>query len=273
MGLFSKIKKALGSTDDDAVGDSGLEAVRKEMRSHTRYPISFFKDTSVSISDGWCGSIMDISYGGIAVRFDSDRCDFSKSIPVLADCELSILGEHHKFQMKTVRTIPHSKEHLYVGFCFNHSSADTLIFLREVIEPIRHGRTIEPLGQDFRAERYRGKQWHCFRGDGPIDLIFQTGTSGTSIVEALLTFKSGDRYFEVGYQNEKFWTSKSLASDTGSGPLSTGSQMIPTVALDEALLRRAILILASVPVKSVAAIQPLLDLVSAAVKKQVKGAA
>lgn len=273
MGLFSKIKNAFASSDDTGNADSGLDAVRKEMRSHTRYPISFFKDTTVNLQEGWTGSIMDISYGGIAVRFDSEKCDFTKTIPVLADCELTILGSKHKFQMKTVRTIPQNTGHMYVGFCFNHSSADTLIFLREVIEPIRHGRTLEALGEEFRATKYRDKSWHCFRGDGPIDLLLQTTTSGYGLVEALLTFKTGDQYFEVRFQNDKLSTSKSLANDTQSGPMSMGAQMIPTTTPDILALRRAFLILASVPVKSARIIQPLLDVVSTLIKKQEKDAA
>jgi hypothetical protein len=96
------------------------------------------------------------------------------------------LGEAQEFQLKTVRTIPNNKDIIYVGFCFEHTQPDTLIYLRKIIEPIRHGRSLEELNSEYTSEQYRGKNWHCFRGDGPVDIVLQTDDSEKKVVDALI---------------------------------------------------------------------------------------
>ena len=173
--------------------------------------------------------------------------------------------------MKTVRTIPSGKDLYYVGFCFNHSSPDTLVFLREVIEPMRYGRSIEELNREFRSDQYQSNDWHCFRGDGPVDLVFQSNANG-GVSEALMTLKVGDYYHEVGFQNGKIWTAKSQKKGSEDGAMTMGTRMIPSTSPDIDLLRRAFIILASAPVKSAQIIRPLLSLVNTEIRS-LEGAA
>ncbi len=271
MGLFSKLKSIFSSSSENGKSNASLEEVRKEMRSHSRYPVSFNGEATVVMAGGWRGSVLDISYGGIAVSFESSNCNLTESVSVLSSCTLEILGRSHQFQLKTVRTIPNGKDSLYVGFCFEHTAPDTLIYLREVIEPIRCGRSLEELNSEFRSEQYKGNNWHCFRGDGPVDIVLHIDDSKNKVMETLITLKSGDSYYEVGIRDGRLWTSKS-AGGTNS-QLMGGARMTPNKTPDIAILRKAFLILASAPIKSSKTVRPLLDAITGAIRDQKKSAA
>ena len=271
MGLISKFKSVFATSSNSGANNASLEDVRKEMRSHSRYPISLEGEGSITMAGGWVGTVLDISYGGIAVCFESSKCDLSQSVSVMSSCKLEILGKSHHFQIKTVRTIPNGKDELYVGFCFEHTEPDTLIYLREVIEPIRNGRSLEELSSEFRSDQFQGKNWHCFRGDGPVDIVLQTDDSKSKVVEALLTLKSGDSYYEVGINGEKLWTSKSAGG--ASTQMMGGARMTPSSTADLSVLRKAFLILASAPVKSTKIVSPLLEAIGKSIKEQNNSAA
>jgi hypothetical protein len=270
MGLFSKLKSVLSTTSESGHSIASLEVIRKDMRSHTRYPVSFNGEATVTMTGGWIGAILDISYGGIAVSFESSKCDLSQSIPVMPTCTIEILGRSQPFQLKTVRSIPNGKDTIYVGFCFEHTAPDTLIYLREIIEPIRNGRSLEELSSKHRSEQYKGENWYCFRGEGPVDIVLQTDGSKAKVVEALLTLMSGENYYEVGVQGEKIWTGKSTGSSNSQ--MMGGARMIPTPTPDVSVLRKAFLILASAPVKSTETVRPLLDTIAGSIREQSKSA-
>jgi hypothetical protein len=271
MGLLSKFKNVFSTSSEAPASNASLEEVRKEMRSQSRYPVDLNDDATVIMAGGWEGRIIDISYGGIAVSFSASKCDLTMSVPVMSSCKLEILGKAHQFQLKTVRTIPNGKDTLYVGFCFEHSAPDTLIFLREIIEPIRNGRSLEELSSEFKSDQYKDKNWHCLRGDGPVDIVLMTDESKTKVVEALLTLKSGDSYYEVGIRSGKLWTSKSVGGTTSQ--LMGGARMTPSVTPDIMVLRKAFLIVASAPIKSSKTIRPFLELISKAIREHKNPAA
>jgi hypothetical protein len=271
MGLISKFKSVFSTSSESRLSHASLEEVRKEMRSHFRFPISFNGEATVVMNGGWIGSVIDVSYGGIAVIFESSKCDLSQSVSVMSSCTLKILGKSQNFLVKPVRNIANGKDSMYVGFCFEHAAPDTLIYLREVIEPIRNGRSLEELSSDLKSDQYKDKNWHCFRGDGPVDIVVQTDGSNTKVVEALLTLKSGDSYYEVGIQGDKLWTSKSIGGSNSQ--MMGGARMTPSPTPDVSVLRKAFLIIASAPIKSTNTVGPLLDIIANSIKEKNKSAA
>lgn len=242
MGLFSRLKNAMSKTSGDDPREDGLETVRNEMRMHTRYSVSFHKNAHFKIGNDWIGRVMDISYGGLAVKFEQTGA--SGSLPLEGSADVNILGISQRFDVKTVRTVPQQNGTVYSGMCISHSSPETLIYLREIIEPMRQGLTIDMISDEVRAEKYRGEGWHCFRGEGPVDLVFLL-TKENEVAEGLATFKVADFYYEVAIQNGTVRTAKS-AEKSGQA-LAVGAKMVPTARPDPAILRRAFLILASAP--------------------------
>lgn len=274
MGMFSRLKGIFKKADGQSTapgGDEGLEDVRKEMRMHTRYAISFHRNAIVRVNDTWVGRIMDLSYGGAAVKFEFPDKVPSEALNLDNEVEIDVLGHRQRFQTKSVRTIPHGERTCYVGLCFNHATPDTLIFLREIIEPMRQGLSLDSIPMSLRAEKYKDTSWNCFRGEGPIDITFKLDSD--RITDGLVTFKMTDRYFEVAITDGVLRTAKS--AERARHTMAVGAQMIPSATPDKDTLRRAFLILASAPATVADAAAPLLKMIDQhiEVRHKEKGAA
>jgi hypothetical protein len=267
MGLFSRLKTAMGGSGPEPA-DDGLEAVRKEMRMHTRYAVAFHQNAHFQLGDDWSGRVMDISYGGVAVKFTATKP--GTSLPLEGNGVITILGAGQKFSVKAVRTVPHDQSTIYVGLCFNHTDPETLMYLREIIEPMRQGLTMDSITREVRSEKYRGEDWCCFRGEGPVDLVFRLD-SGNQLAEGLATFKIADYYYEIAIQNGILRTAKS--AEKSSRALAVGAKMIPTAKPDPTVLRRAFLILASAPAPVAEKSAPFLKAIEQAFRETEKGAA
>ena len=154
-----------------------------------------------------------------------------------------------------------SAQFLFVGCTFVHDTAETLIFLRDVIEPLRCGKTFSLLPEDMRNERYIGPQWACFRGDGPTDLLIRVKKETNELEEALLTFRFGDSYREVSFLDGRIKTGKSTQKPGESGGLVASSQMASNLDVDKVVLRHGAFVLVGAPQQYRKQIEPMLRLI------------
>lgn len=258
MSLFSKLGKMLGrdSTPETAALKE-LETLNQDGRLHARYLISGEGVARIELEGGMTGVVKDISYGGMAARFELKDATAQARITDPVKARLHLLDRSIECVMSLVRSVSTpGQQTLYAGFAIRHESADTLIFMRDLIEPLRCGKSLTALEPSMRHERYKGAEWSCLRGDGPTDLIIRLAKDSPSLQEALLTFRISDSYCEVSFRNNTLKTGKMVGS--GNSKMTVGGQMASTTEVDLTVLRQSICILLGAPPANRRLVAPLL---------------
>lgn len=250
MSLFSKIARVLGRQNEADESDplqKQLEHLNKDGRLHARYVIHGEGIALLKLDDGLTGFVKDISYGGMAVRFVAEgNATLPSVLPPVVTGTFILLDRQIRCKLSPVRVVSQNSKVLFVGLSLRHESPETLIFLRDLIEPLRCGRSLAVLTREMRNEKYRGEEWSCLRGDGPTDLLLKTTPDGAGLAEALLTFRVNEQYAELSFKADKMSTGRSL-EDEGGGMLALGSRMATTSEVDKAVLRHAVYILMASP--------------------------
>ena len=183
-----------------------MVAANQERRAFQRYALHNPAFFCVSLADGQMLKIVDLSYGGVGLVSSSESQQPEKLLPPgdLVDVTLNLLGRTCPAQLKSKRT------HAGVLGCeFSHSSGETLLFLRGVLEYLRIGQSLEQIPKKFLKERFQAGSWYCFRGDGPSDLFYETADGGRLVSLLLLTFRSGRDYCDTVFQDNKILCRKS----------------------------------------------------------------
>jgi hypothetical protein len=256
VGLFDKIGKLVGGGRRDA--DAGqpdaaevqreLAALGKDRRLHLRCELPEERIATLKLSNGLVGDVRDLSYGGLAVRFDlkEQTVNFAANgaLPAELKGDLTILDQSIACRLAPVRTF-NKGTMLLAGFSMYHDSPETLVFLREMIEPWRWSLTLAPLAASMRHERYKGDEWSCLRGDGPTDVVLKQGRGGQP-VEAHLTFRAASGYAELTFKDGQISTSLSI-DDHSYDPMSATTRMATTQEADRLVLRQAFYILLNLP--------------------------
>jgi hypothetical protein len=247
MGLFKKLTRSLRSgRADETELLKPLESLNRNNRLHPRYLLPGNGLATLRLPDGTVGTVMDLSYGGIAVVYDRAVTTDPARLSSNLEADLTLLDRSIVCRLTPSRMVPQSGDRVLVGFRVQHDTPDALLFLREFIEPMRCGQTLASLPQDFRKERYRSPDWACLRGDGPVDILVRTEGGGGKLAEALLTFKMNDTYCELTFVDGKLRTGHAIKSGEG-GLMALGTQMSQSAAIDKAVLRHAIAVIVGAP--------------------------
>ena len=258
MGFFNKLAKAFqkGPAEDEPLARQ-LESLNQDGRLHARYIVNGDGIASLQLENGMTGTIKDISYGGMAVRFAAAGQVPEQTLPRTLRGTFILLDQRVDCVLSPVRVVSQDSRVVFVGFSLHHERPETLVFLRDFIEPLRCGRSLTPLAPEMRNERYHGAEWSCFRGDGPTDLILRATADGSSVEEALLTFRVMDSYCDLTFKGGRLKTGRMLDKDSASS-LSVGTRMAATAIMDRGILRQSIYILMSSPASCRNLTRPLL---------------
>ena len=260
MSIFSKIAKAIGSQKGPtAEAVSLLRELSQDNRIHVRYMFQGDGIAHITLENGTAGLVRDVSYGGIAVRFET-----SQGAPPLSKettGRMHVLDRDIPIRFCPVRIASQNAQYLFIGCTFVHDTAETLVFLRDVIEPLRFGKTLALVPVDMRNDKYRDPQWSCFRGDGPTDLIIRSKKETNELEEALLTFREHNGYREVSFSGGRLKTGKSTQRPGDSAGMLAGAQMANTNDLDKQVLRHAAFTICGAPQQYRKQVEPLLRLV------------
>ena len=256
MGLISKLL-AIKKIKTDPL-EAELASLVKDGRMHARIRLHDETIATLSVPSWMIGSVVDISYGGIAVRCAAAGFTFKPFEQV--DGSLEILHNRTNLRMTTVRLVNHSPTEIIVGLCLHHDAPEGLLFLREFIEPSRCGESLGLIRPDLRQHRYQSPQWHCWRGDGPTDLIAQTAPGTGALSEAILTFRLNKTYCEVTYINDQIKTSLIRNEDESSLLNGTARVMASVGSEDVRVLRSALFILLASPILCRQLMAPLISL-------------
>jgi hypothetical protein len=236
MGIFDKIRGAFSSEKAQKIEKKGDYPLWSELRLHARYFVLSPELACLEIvSNGMKGTIKDLSYGGALVEFP-ESWDSNPKNPAIKsfDAKLTFLDQ-------TCNTFVHlthvRSDGNLVGLSFVHRNIETLVFLREILENLRVGSTLEVLNPSVLKEKHLKPGALLYRGDGPCDLTFQE--AGENIESMLFTFRMGLSYFELKYENHVFSTARSSSDDQREAP-----KMEPSPnGVDLVILRNAIQIL------------------------------
>lgn len=261
MSIFSKISKVFGGSATQALpeADNLLNDLNRDNRVHSRYVLRDDAIAHITLANGLTGVVRDMSYGGMALRFETNGVTPPLAQEVTG--QLRVLDREVSTRFCPVRIVSQNTQFLFIGCTLIHDSAETLIFLRDLIEPLRCGRSMTQVPEDMRNDKYRGAEWSCFRGDGPTDLLLRAHPQSKALEEALLTFRVGDTYREVSFKGGRFKTGKSTQGSSESNGYTASSQMANTHDLDKQVLRHAACVIIGMAATDRSRIEPLLHLV------------
>ena len=256
MGLFDKL---LGRKTHrlDAI-DVELAAMVKDGRMHARMRLHDDTVATLALPNHLIGRVVDISYGGIAASFAGAKFPLQEGL----QCEgsLKILGASTALLVTTIRVVAYHGDAAMVGFCLHHQAAGGLLFLRDFIEPSRCGESLALIGPELRQDRYQGSEWHCWRGDGPTDLIAQTHPGTGALSEAILTFRLNKTYCELTFKGGLLQVGIIRQEDESSLLNGTARAMASNVDDEVRVLRAGLYILQASPAPCRALSAPMIAL-------------
>lgn len=263
MGLFGKIAAALaGKSGEDRALASELETLKREGRMHSRHVVHNPALVTVKLSSGIVGKVLDVSYSGLGAIFPAGSKDqMSLNMPPIT-MHLTILDREITIKAAPVHWTERSGEGTFVGIRIQHEAAATLMAVKELIEPLAWGGSLQPIGADIRNDRYKGDDWICFRGEDPTDILLRMTPDKKDVAEALMTFRLGSAYLEVVYREGILTTGQSEGT-----AMYGGAQMATSAdGIDAKIARYAVCILLSAPANARDASRPLLKRLLGALK-------
>ncbi|TWW10397.1 hypothetical protein E3A20_06760 [Planctomyces bekefii] len=256
MGLFSKIASAIGGSKTPESRELAQEiaTLKKEGRMHARHVLHAPWPVRLELPGGTIGRVRDMSYGGLGVIFEESTPAFVPTDLSVVLATLHLLDQSTPIRVSAIHWSSPTPRELFVGIQVQHEVPASLLAMKSVIEPLGWGGSMIPIGEDIRNERYRGPGWHCYRGEGPTDVVARLDPQTSRLMEALITFRHENGYRDVRLLGDQLATSEPAGSSTYGG-----SQMANTSALDPKSLRSAACILLSLPESARLATAPLLQ--------------
>ena len=249
MGLFARFtSRNKNPLPDHSENQQEQKILLKESRLHARLKLNGPDLASLTLADGNYGVIADLSYGGIAVKFDNTTPSLTRENQLAGT--LKLLDRQLPITLRLIRTagttVTNESQSQLAAFMILHEETGSLLFLREFIEPYRLGETLNILATSLRQERYQSNDWHCYRGDGPIDLIVRCEPNTSKPVEALLTYRLAGTYWETAWSMGKIRTGRVIVGSNISPKMGTDT-VTSTQTVDLDALRTAVIILTASP--------------------------
>ncbi len=220
-GLFKKlIAGVLGKT---------ISRWAEDMRIHQRFRMKHPLLASAVFQQKFEVVLHDLSYSGIAVKSSPDDEIPWNSFPATVNVNLRVLDQSINIEASRVYTSTGVS-----GFQFHHKTAETLIFLRDVLENMRLGSTLEIVESDDEEEAAKEGKISAISEDETITLDIKK--IGTTSVE--LKFPYVDVCQQVCFDGKRVLI-KSLAN-------SKDFEVLETNVVNKPILRQAICILMGV---------------------------
>ena len=257
MGLLRKITESLANRSPRPSPQElrkEIEEVVKDGRLHVRYTLPETLKAELRFGNGSVARVKNLSYGGLGVELT--EASISDKLPRDEVTEFVALGRKISFKVQLVRWLETTEKTVFVGMAFCHDSHEVLQFLRVAIDGLRYGSSLNLVPDAIRKDSYKGPDWHCFRGEGPCDLLLRS--DGGKIAHALLTFPWNGSYSEVTMVNGRLSTGE-LMSDSLRADHRPSPQMQTSRHLNLETLGRAAWILGSAPNHVQTCSRPLLE--------------
>ncbi len=184
-----------------------IEDVQKEKRYNERFRLMPDDPITAKIL-GKDARVVDISYGGLALHVPGKHLPKAEAFKNATEIEVISLDKSMKCPSVNVRDVTINEMGAFVAYEFRHKEADSLIFMKEIIEPIYNGKSIYQVAQEKLAEPYSLPNWKVYRGDGPTDILAEYDEEQTNIIKLLMTFTFNGACHEVLYRDGKISTNQ-----------------------------------------------------------------
>jgi len=270
MGIFAKLgllKNKDKTTPQDVQAE--LSSLKADGRLHKRIKITDPTLASLTLADKPTLPLVDLSYGSIAILLPANAMS-PTGAPL--NGRLHTLNRFVDVKLTPVRSSPSreiEENHVLAAFRFVHEDSAPLLFLRQFIEPSRSGESLAYIAPTMRQVRYNHQDWHCFRGEGPVDLLLRCQPNSVIPAEFLLTFRTQETYWDLSYRNGQLSTGHTANSN--SSALDRGvDSVINSAELNPYVLRTAIFILSSCPSTYEELVHPIIELAKWALNSSTK---
>lgn len=205
---------------------------QNEERSHHRYHMEQFLNGFVHIQNQPTFSLLDLSYGGLAVHTNGQKIPLNKYF----DAEIRILNKTQRVQIKFLYQIGDK-----VGGCFNHDHHGSITFLVEIIQFIEFGRSLLAVDRKYLKETYQNENITYYRGQGPTDLVVKK--LDPHQLDVFITYKLDESYRTFEFRSGEIRTFASIEISC----LSQGTaQMLPDQGIDQHVLTHIIYLLSGI---------------------------
>ena len=239
---MSIIKKMMNKARNLTASEEEIAELRDDQRQFERFSLHRDDIAHVDLHNGLHGIVKDISYGGMAIHFNVNNAgEQSEKMEGSQKGILTVLDRSVPVEIYPRRKAVINPQVFLGAFSITHDSPETLLFLRDIIEPLQRGRSLRQIDGGALREKYPDEQWLCMMGEGPVDLAYRRNDIGNNLDEAFLTFRVNEHYAEVHYEDDKLRTSRTLDED---GP---GARMAATQRPDQSLLNYGLFVLLGLP--------------------------
>jgi hypothetical protein len=240
-GMWQKLSALVGKTELDQPQGSGEFT---DKRSHSRFALNRHAECFVMAGSGknplpvdmdqQFARLIDISYGGMKLALSkSESQKFSATTPEqIYTCLICLPDQKIHASLRIVYC---SASGLQAGCSFEHANNDTLIQLREILEPLKTGESLRQTDPKMLNEKYASGDWFIYRGYGPTDFSVRLDVGHRSLAELIVTMRTLDTYSELSFVDGAWRTAKS-ASKTSIGRASV--QMLRDRELDPSVIRQ-----------------------------------
>jgi hypothetical protein len=270
MGILAKLGLLKNKDRSSPEGvQSELSTLKMDGRLHHRIKITDPTLVSLTLADTPTLRVIDLSYGGIAILLPANPM---ASTGALVTGRLHTLNRFVDLNLTLMRSSPFreiEENQVLAAFRVIHEDSAPLLFLRQFIEPSRSGESLAYIAPTMRQVRYNHQDWHCLRGEGPVDLLLRCEPNSVTPAEFLLTFRIQDSYWDLGYRNGQLSTGQAANSNTSALDRGVDS-VINSAELNPYVLRTAIFILSSCSTTYKELMQPIIELAKWALNSSTK---
>ena len=270
MGLLARLglhKNRDSTKAQDAHAE--LSDLKKDGRLYKRVKITDPTVASLTLVGTPTIALVDVSYGGVGILLPANT-----PVPTGATVNgrLYTLNQFVDLKLTLLRSSPSreiEENRVVAAFRFIHDDPAPLLFLRQFIEPCLSGESLAYIAPAMRQVRYNHQDWHCFRGEGPVDLLLRCEPNSLTPAEFLLTFRIQEIYWELGYRNGQLSTGQ--AANPKRSALERGvDSVINSAELNPYVLRTAIFILSSCSTTYKELVHPIIEMTKGALNSSAK---
>lgn len=220
-GVWQKITALLGQPENEREARAPQFA---DKRTHSRFSLNRLASCSIAPSGdhplpitaepvSW--GLLDLSYGGMKLALSKTEIEkLADTTPDQIYTCLICLPDHKI--PASFRIVHCSRSRLQAGCSFEHTTSDTLIQLREILEPLKTGASLRQTDRKMLNQKYASGNWYIYRGFGPTDFSVRLDQANRRILELLVNVRILETYWEISFIDGS-WRSGKSAEKTSVG--------------------------------------------------------